>query len=88
MKAVMVAARHRRRKPMTQMFFHDELDDLTDLELRSKFFSISNDVRRLEGCQGQLYQARQALEQVREEIGDREVRKAVKRMLRPKGPGF
>lgn len=74
---------------MSSLFFTtEEIDDMNDVELRSKFFNITNDVRMLEGMQAQLCQARMAQQQLCNEIGERQARKAVKRVTRLRGPGF
>lgn len=60
-----------------------ELADTTDIELRSKFCSLINELRSLEGQVGRMYQVRASVEAVREEIADRRIKK-----LRMRGPGF
>jgi hypothetical protein len=60
-----------------------ELADTTDIELRSKFCNLINELRSLEGQAARMYQVRASVEAVREEIADRRVKK-----LRLRGPGF
>ncbi|MBN9509173.1 MAG: hypothetical protein J0I21_08660 [Alphaproteobacteria bacterium] len=60
-----------------------ELADNTDIELRSKFCSLLNELHRLEGQAVRAYQVRASVEAVREELADRRVKKPY-----PKPPGF
>lgn len=74
---------------MSLLFSADEIDGLDDMELRSKFFSITSEVRNLEGFVGQLQQVRMVQQQLSDEIGMREAQKTAKRLAaRPRGPGF
>ena len=68
---------------MTTLITKSELADNTDIELRSKFCSLLNELHRLEGQAVQAYQVRASVEAVREELADRRIKK-----LTPKPPGF
>ena len=68
---------------MTTLITKPELADVNDIELRSKFCSLLNELHRLEGQAFRAYQVRASVEAVREELAERRIKQ-----LTPKPPGF